>query len=331
MLRNLFEHGRRVARVFGFALSALALVASANAADLSDTTQQMKIIAPFPAGGSADVFARILAEKVAKDTGRTIIVEPRPGAAGIIGTRMVIGAPPDGLTLVSTSVVSTLIAPKLVKPEPFDALKDLAPITPMANVPALLVVNPSLGIKSFDEFLAYAKKNPGKINVGNSGTGTLAHLATELLRRELNIKLVHVAYKGAPPAVADLLGGHVQAMFSDAAFFLEHIKAEKLIPLAVASKVRLASLPNVPTMAELGYPKIEAGNVYALLAPAGTPPAVIDQLSSMFLRGLSDPEIKKAYADRAAISIGMKPDEFKRLMGAEARKWIPLVDANSVK
>lgn len=331
MSRNLFKLGRRVAHVFGFALSALALVTSAIAADLSDNNQQMKIIAPFPAGGSADVFARILAEKVAKDTGRTIIIDPRPGASGIIGTRMVIGAPPDGLTLVSTSVASALIAPKLVKPEPFDALLALAPITPMANVPALLVVNPSLGIKSFEEFLAYAKKNPAKINVGNSGTGTLAHLAAELLQRELNIKLVHVAYKGAPPALTDLLGGHVQAMFSDASFFLEYIKLEKLIPLAVASKVRLASLPNVPTMAEFGYPKIEAGNVYGLFAPSGTPPAVIDQLSSMFLRGLSDPEIKRAYAERAAISIGMKPDEFKRLMAAEARKLIPLIDADSVK
>ncbi len=308
-------------------LASLCMPVVANTADSAipgSQSQPMKIIAPFPAGGSADIFARIVAEKMAQNLQRPIIVEPRPGASGIIGTRLVINAAADGQTLLSTSIASVIVAPLLVEPRPFDPLRDLVPITPMANVPAVLVVNPQLGINSFKDFIDYAHRNPGKLNVGNSGTGTLAHLAAELLRRDLDIQITHVAYKGAPPAVSDLLGGHVQAMFSDASFFLEHIKAGKLIALAVAAKERLAELPNIPTTAELGYPQLIAGNVYSLYAPAGTPEATVSRLGDLALQALATPEVRAAYSKRGAMTAGMQPAEFKKLMEAEVKKWLPL-------
>ena len=284
----------------------------------------INLVVPFPAGGSADTFVRIMAETMAKQNDINIIVESRPGAAGIIGTRAVVGLKPDGTTLLSTSIVSSLVAPKLVAEPPFDALKDLTPLTPVAEIPALLVVHPSLNIKTFDEFVDYAKNNPHRLNFGNSGTGTLAHLAAELLRRELGVEIEHVPYRGAPPAVSDLIGGHVDAMFSDAAFFIEHIKAGRLVPLAIAAKERLGLLPDVPTMAELGYPDLIAGNIFSVYGPAGMPDEMADHLSNAIRHALAQDHVRQAFEIRAATPVGMPRQEFAVLMEDSAKRWIPL-------
>ena len=229
-------------------------------------SRRIEIVAPFPAGGSADLFARVVAQKISNAIGHPVIIEPKPGASGIIGTRSVIDAAPDGYTLLSTSIVSLLVPPSLAEPRPFDPLKDVAPITSLAKVPALLVANPNLRVHTLAALIAYATANPGRVNIGSSGTGTLAHLAAELLKREARIDIFHVPYKGAPPAINDLVAGHVDLMFSDASFFVEHIKAGKLVPLAIATAERIPQLPNVPTTVELGYPGVIADNTFPFRA-----------------------------------------------------------------
>jgi tripartite-type tricarboxylate transporter receptor subunit TctC len=184
--------------------------------------------------------------------GQPIVIENKAGAGGIIGSKAVVAAPPDGYTLLVSAVASVLVPPHLSAPPAFEALNDLTPITGIGTVPAVLVVRPSLGIKTFAEFLAYARANPGKL------AGTISHLTGVLLMREVGIKIVAVHYRGAPPAVTDMLGDHADFMFSDAPFFLEHIKAGKLVPVAVGTPERSPSLPDVPTTAELGYPTIVA-------------------------------------------------------------------------
>ena len=187
------------------------------------------------AGGSADFFARTVFNKIAPLIGYPIVIENKAGASGIVGAKAVISASPDGYTLLVSAVASVIIPPSLTDPPAFDPLKDLTPITGIGTVPAVLVVKPSLGIRTFGELLAYAKANPSKLNLASSGTGTISHLTAELLMRETGINIQHVPYRGAPPAVTDLLGGHADIMFSDAPFFLEHIQTAKLIPLAVGT------------------------------------------------------------------------------------------------
>jgi tripartite-type tricarboxylate transporter receptor subunit TctC len=198
-------------------------------------------------------------------------------------------------------------------------------------VPAVLVVNPSLGIKTFADLLTYAKANTGKINLASSGTGTISHLTAELLMRETGTKVQHVPYRGAPPAVTDLLGGHADIMFSDAPFFLDHIRAGKLFPLAVGTLHRAPSLPNVPTTAELGYPAIMASNTYSLFAPPRTPPDIVDKLNQLVLTVLRDPEIRESFAKQEASPAGDTPERFRILVQSESDRWIPIVKAAGVK
>ena len=287
-------------------------------------SRTIQIVAPFPAGGSADYFARVVAQKMSSKAGVPVIIEPKPGASGIMGTRYVIGSPADGYTLVSTSVASILVPPSLVDPRPFDATKDLAPITAMAKVPSLLVAHPQLGVRTLQELVKYVQANPGKVNIASSGTGTIAHLAAEMLKREAKLNIVHVPYKGAPPAINDLLGGHAQLMFSDASFFIEHIKSGKLVPLAAGATERIPALPNVPTTAEAGYPKLLAENVYGLFAPAGTPRATLQRLNELVTSTLAEPEVKEAYSKQTAVPVPMSLEAFKNLLDGESKRLIPI-------
>jgi tripartite-type tricarboxylate transporter receptor subunit TctC len=228
-------------------------------------------------------------------------------------------------------VASVLIPPNLSTPPAFDALKDLTPVTGIGTVPAVLVVKPSLGIKTFAELLSYAKANPGKLNQATSGAGTISHLTGELLMRETGIKVIPVHYRGAPPAVTDLLGGHADIMFSDAPFYLEHIKAGKLTPLAVGTPQRSPSLPDVPTTAELGYPAIVASNTYSLFGPPKMAPAVVAKLNQLVLKELRSPEVQAAFAKQAATVAGNTPEALAALIQAEADRWLPLVKAAGIK
>jgi tripartite-type tricarboxylate transporter receptor subunit TctC len=311
------------------ACSGFATPAGAQAA--SYPSRQINIIVPFPPGGSADFFARNVFNRLTPLIGHPIVVENKAGASGIIGTKTVINATPDGYTLLVSSVASVIIPPSLTDPPAFDPLKDLTPITGIGTVPAVLVVKPSLGIKTFAELLAHAKAKPGKVNLASSGTGTISHLTAELLMRETGISIQHIPYRGAPPAVTDLLGGHADIMFSDAPFFLEHIRAGRLIPLAVGTPDRAPSLPNVPTTAELGFPAIVASNIYSLFAPSGTPPDVVNKLNALVQSALRDPELRESFAKQEAAPAGSTPERFTMLVRSEADRWIPIVKASGAK
>lgn len=294
-------------------------------------TRQIQVIVPFPAGGSADYFARSIFDRLPPIVGQPIVIENKAGAGGIIGAKAVIAAPPDGYMLLVSAVASVLVPPHLSTPPAFEALRDLTPITGIGTVPAVLVVRPSLGIKTFAEFLAYARTNPGKLNLATSGAGTISHLTGELLMRECGIKIVPVHYRGAPQAVTDMLGDHADFMFSDAPFFLEHINAGKLIPLAVGTPERSPSLPNVPTTTELGYPTIVASNTYSLFGPPKMPADKILKLNELTLKELRDPEVLAAFSTQAATPAGSTPSAFVSQIQAEADRWLPIVKAANIK
>lgn len=306
----------------------LAVTAAPVAAQNADyPSRQILVIIPFPPGGSADFFARTTFTALSASIGHPVVFENKAGASGIIGAKAVINAAPDGYTLLVSAVTSVVIPPSLTNPAVFDPLKDLTAVTAIGTVPAVLVVRPSLNIKTFSEFLAYARANPGKINLASSGAGTISHLAGELLMRETGIKVVPVHYRGGAPAVTDLLGDHADIMFSDAPFFLEHIKAGKLVPLAVGTSQRTPSLPDVPTTAEIGYPAIVASNVYSLFAPRDTPPAIVDKLHRLVSTALHDPEVRAAFAKQEALPGGETPEQFAAFFRAEANRWIPIAKA----
>jgi tripartite-type tricarboxylate transporter receptor subunit TctC len=308
-----------------FALGLLAIVAPAVAQDFP--SRQIQVVIPFPPGGSADLFARVPFNYLAPILGHPIVFENKAGASGMVGAKAVINATPDGYTLLVSSVASVVIAPSLTNPPPFDPLKDLAPVTGIGTVPAVLVVNPSKGIRSFAELLQYARANPGKVNLATSGAGTIAHLAGELLMRETGIQIQPVHYRGGAPAVTDVLGGHADIMFSDALFFLEHIRAGRLLPLAVGMTQRAPSLTDVPTTAELGYPAILASNTYSLFAPHGTPTVIVDKLYQLIATALQDPGVLAAFARQEALPAATPPERFATFMREEAARLVPIAKA----
>ena len=293
--------------------------------------RQVQVVVPFPPGGSADYFARTIFNRLGPVFGYPIVIENKAGAGEIIGTKSVIAARPDGYTLLVSAIASVLVPPHLSTPPAFDARKDLTPITGIGTVPAVLVVSPSLNIKTFRELLAYAQANPDKLNLATSGAGTISDLTGQLLMRETGVKVVPVHYRGAPPAVTDLLGGHAQLMFSDAPFFLEHIRAGKLIPLAVGTPQRSPSLPNVPTTAELGFPTIIASNTYSLFGPAGMLSDVVGKLNELVRKELREPEIQEAFSTQAATQAGASPGAFSAQIEAEADRWLPIVQAAGIR
>lgn len=306
------------------------LCAQVSAETADYPARQIQVIVPFPAGGSADYFARSIFNRLPPIVGQPVVIENKAGAGGIIGAKAVIAAPPDGYTLLVSAVASVLVPPHLSTPPAFEALKDLTPITGIGTVPAVLVVRPSLGVKTFAEFLAYARANPGKLNLATSGAGTISHLTGELMMRELGIKIVPVHYRGAPPAVTDMLGDHADFMFSDAPFFLEHIKAGKLTALAVGTPERSPALPEVPTTAELGYPTIVASNTYSLFGPPKLPADIIRKLNELTLKELRDPEVRAAFSTQAATPAGAAPAAFAAQIQAEADRWLPIVKAANI-
>lgn len=294
-------------------------------------SRQIQVVVPYPPGGSADYFARTIFNKMAGPLGQAIVFENIAGAGGIVGTKTVIKAAPDGHTLVVSSIASTIIPPSMTTPPAFDVFKDLTPITGIGTVPAVLVVRPSLGPKSWSELLAYLRANPGKVNLATSGNGTISHLTGELLMRETKTQIVAVHYRGAPPAVTDLLGAHVDIMFSDAPFFLEHIKAGKLLALAVGTERRAPSLPEVPTTAEFGASSIVATNTYSLFGPPRMPREIVVELNRLVVEGLKDPEVLANFDQQAAIPAGDTPERFTAAIGEEAARWIPIVEAAGLK
>ena len=291
-------------------------------------TKPIRWMLGFPAGGTSDILARAVAFKLTESWGQQVVIDNRAGASGIIANELASKAAPDGYTiLLISSTYANLIS--MGKKLPYDPAQDLLPVTLMASLPNILSTHPSLPVKTVKDLIALAKSRPAQINFGTGGTGTGPHLATELFRLTTDIDIVHVPYKGTPPAVTDLLAGRVQAMFALSAVAMPHVKAGKLRSLAVSGGKRLPELPNVPIVAET-VPGYEATTWYGLLVPRGTPKPVIDKLNGEFNKILAMKDIIERLATAGFQTEGGSPEDFTRYMQAEIAKWGKVIKAANI-
>ncbi|MFN0305456.1 MAG: Bug family tripartite tricarboxylate transporter substrate binding protein [Burkholderiales bacterium] len=314
----------RLARIF---LVVVIAAAPSIAFAQAYPTKALRLIVPFPAGGPADLFGRALGQGMSANLGQPVVIENRAGAGGLIGVDAAAKAAPDGYTLALNSASAVSIAPYSMDKMPFDPRKDLALITTVVRVPEVLIVHPSMPAKNLDELIAYAKANPNKINFASAGSGSITHLAVELLKVEAKIEMVHVPYKGAAPAVTDLLGGQVQMAILDVPVVLQHIRAGKLRAIVMASGTRASSLPDVPSTVEANYPKVNSDNWYGLVAPSATPAAVLKRIHDAAMVALRSPEVIEQYAKVSAVAVPSTPEEYSAYLTSEQAKWGAIVKA----
>lgn len=294
-------------------------------------TKPIRIVVPYPPGGTTDIVARPVAKGLQEALGQPVIIENRPGAGGNIGMDLVAKSAPDGHTIAVSSVATLAIGASLYAKLPYDLLRDLAPVTRIAAVPNVLVVHPSVPANSVRELIAYAKANPGKLLFGSAGSGTTVHLSGELFKTMAGIDMQHIPYKGAAPAMVDLLGGRVHLMFDFLSSSLAHIQGKKLKALGVTGPKRSPLLPNVPTIAEAGVPGYEVHAAFGVLAAAGTPPAIVKKLNAEIVKLIGTPEMKGILAKQGADPIGDTPEEFARSLKQEVEKWAAVVKASGAR
>ena len=294
-------------------------------------TKPVKMIVPFPAGGPADIFGRALGHGVSAELGQPVIIENIAGVGGVLGVERGVKSAPDGYTLVFNSASPLVIAPFSLTRLPYDLQKDIALITLVVRVPEVLAVHPSLPVGSYAELVAYAKANPGKVNFGSAGAGSITHLAGELLKAEAKIDIVHVPYKGAAPAVNDLLGGQVQMGIFDVPVLLGHIRSGKLKALAVTSAKRAATLPEVPSTAELNYANVNSDNWYGLVMPGATPAAIRQRVQGAALSALHSSAVQEQFARVGGVASPTTPQEYAKFIESEQAKWGRIVTAIGFK
>ena len=314
-------------------LTALALLGSVTMAAAQDAfpTRPVSLVIPFPAGGSTDLVGRIVAEKMSSLLGQQIVVDNRGGAGGNVGSAAVAKAEPDGYTILMGTVATHAINPALYKKMPYDPVADFAPVSLLVVVPNVLVVNPDFPAQNVQELIALAKEKPGELSYASSGNGTPLHLSGELFKSMAGVDIVHVPYKGAGPALVDVMGGHVPIMFDNLPSSTDHIKAGKLRGLAVTTAERSPSMPDLPTIAESGLPGYETYTWNALFVPAGTPPDVIAKLNEAAVAAVSDPEVKAKLETMGASIVGSTPEQLAKHVQAELDKWGPVVKASGAQ
>jgi tripartite-type tricarboxylate transporter receptor subunit TctC len=291
----------------------------------------IRLIVPFAPGGGNDTVARAIALSASALLGQPVVVDNRAGAGGILGAELAAKSPADGYTLFLGGVGSHAVNPNLHAKLPYDPVKDFAPITLIASAPSVLVVHPSVPARTLAEFTALAKASPGRINYASNGNGSSAQLAAVLYESMAGVQMVHVPYKGLAPALVNLLAGEVQAMFSSVVAIVPNIKAGRLRALAVTGKRRVALLPEVPTLDESGVPGYEAGSWYGILAPAGTPPAIVAKLHGAIVDALAQPEVRERLVGEGAEVIGSTPEGFAAHIAAELARLGKLVRAAGIR
>lgn len=306
-------------------------LAAGPAAAQNYPTKPIRLVVPFTPGGSTDILARLIGQKLYESFGQQVIIDNRPGAGGNIGVDLVAKSVPDGYTLVMGHIGTFAVNPTLYTRLPYDPIKDFQPITLLAKIPNMLAVNPSLPAKSVKELIAMAKAKPGALNYGSGGNGSAAHLATEYFKLLAKVEIVHIPYRGTAPAVTDLIGGQISMMITGVPPLLQQVKAGKLRGIAVATAQRLPLLPELPTIAETGVPGYEATQWYGILVPAKTPPAVVAKLNAEIVKALQRPEVKERLAADAAEPVGNRPEEFGAYIKAEIARWAPVVKASGAK
>jgi tripartite-type tricarboxylate transporter receptor subunit TctC len=307
-----------------FAVAATSANHAARAADYP--SRPIHLIVPYAAGGAADSIARILAKRIGKAIGQTIVVENRGGGGSIVGTEFVNKSEPDGYTLLLGQSGPISINPAVYKNLPYDPVKDFAPISMTTTYPYVMVVNSALGVKTLEEFVTLARSRPGALNYGTAGVGAANHLVTELFASKAGIKMTHIPYRGTALAVSDLLAGQVQVVFADPISALQHVNSGTLIALAVTSKDRSPVAPAVPTMSESGYPGFDAIGWHGILAPANTPPAIVARLHAEILEALKDPETRTLLESQAMQIVGSSPEAFAGFIREDIAIWKEVAD-----
>ena len=314
------------------ALAALfVLTAGAAVAQANYPAKAIRYVVPFPAGGPLDIVARAIGQELTKSWGQPVIVDNRPGAGGNIGADLVAKAPPDGYTILMGAVSTHAINVTLYSKLPYDPIRDFAPVTLITSVPNVLVVHPSLPVRTVKDLIALAKSRPGQLNFASGSTGSAGHLAGELFDSMAGVQMTHIPYKGAAPAVIDLIAGHVSLMFDNLASALPNIKAARVRAIAVTTLKRSPLLPDVPTISESGLRGFDVSTWFGIFAPAGTPPDVVAKLNGEIVRVLRTNDMRERLALLGAEPIGNKPDEFAAFIKTEIPKYAKVVKASGAK
>jgi tripartite-type tricarboxylate transporter receptor subunit TctC len=313
--------GNPVLNLFSAFFPILVASAALGAEAPSYPTKPIRVIVGFAPGGSADITARTVGQKISESLGQPVVVDNRAGASGIIGTELTAHAAPDGYTLLEATMTTHGIGPNLYKKLPYDPIKSFEPIVLMVRIPLVMFAHASVPGKDLREVVAQVKRNPGKYRYASAGNGSPPHLAAELFKMKAGVDLLHVPYKGTGAAVPDIVSGQVQFMIDGPPPFLGYVKAGRLRALAAANDKRLAQLPDVPTFAEQGYTGMEAGLWYAMLAPKGTPPHVIKRLNTAINEALKQPDVRQRFAASSVDIVGGTPKECGDYIAAEIKRW----------
>ena len=309
------------------ALTAVSRIAKAQAYP----SRPVRIVVGFAAGQAIDIIVRLISQWLSEQFGQQFIIENRPGAGGNIATEFVVRAPPDGYTYTLLAVgANNMINATLYENLNFQFIRDIAPIASIMRVPQVMEVNPSFPAKTVPDFIAYAKANPGKINMASAGNGSPTHLAGELFKMMTGVNIIHVPYRGSPPALTDLLAGQVQVMFDNVASSIEHIKAGRLRPLAVTASTRWEGLPDIPTVGDF-VPGFETNAWAGIGAPKDTPPEIIDKLNKAINAALADPKIKARLADLGGSVVALSPAEYGKRIADETEKWAKVIRTANIK
>lgn len=294
-------------------------------------TKPIRMVVPSAPGSGPDLIARVVAQKLTESLGKPVVADPRPGAGGSLGAEIVAKSPPDGYTLIMGSAGSHSVNSALYPKLPYDAVKDFAPISLVSTAPNILIVHPSLPVKSVKDLVALARAKPGDLTFGSGGNGSTAHLSGELFRVLAKVNMVHVPFKGAPAAVIGVMTGEISLAILNLPPALPHVRSGKLKALGVSTAIRSSAVPDIPTIAEAGLPGYDAGTWYGLLAPAGTPGDIIARLNAELVKGLRSAEMKKRIAAEGGDVIGGTPDEFTAVIKRDIEKWTRVVAASGAK
>ena len=301
--------------------------AQANVADFP--VKPIRLIIPFPAGGGADIFARLIGRKLQENTGQSVLADNRAGASGIIGSELVARAAPDGYTILMGTTGTHATNPAIYTKLPYHPLNDFTPISLLAEAPFVLLVNPRLPVKNVEEFIAWAKARPKQYTYGSSGIGSSAHLGYELFNLMAGLKGVHIPYKGLPPAMTDTIAGELATTWNSIAAAAAAIKAQQVRAIGIGSLKRSELLPDIPTIAESGLPGYELGSWYGFFGPAGLQPSVLRQLHAQSVKAVNDPQMKQQFAALGAEGVGNTPEAFRALLEKDIQKWARVArDAN---
>jgi len=315
-----------------WAAAAAVVLASMDAGQAQTyPAKPIRLIVPLAPGGGNDTIARLVAQEITGPLGQQVLVDNRPGAGGLVGTEVVAKSPSDGYTLLLGNVAGLTIIPNVRKKTPYDPIKDFQPVSLIATAPLLVVVHPSLPVKSIKDLTALARARPGQLNFASNGLGSSTHFATEMFMLMTKTRMVHVPYKGLSLAMTDLLSGQVELMFSSAVAMLPHVKAGKLRAVAMTGARRSTAIPDVPTVAEAGVPDYEAGSWYGILVPAGTPATIVDRLNREIVAATKSAKIRERLIGEAVIPVGGSPEEFAAHIKREFARMARVVKESGAK